>query len=101
MYEPENAYAIKRKFEPFIKDLTDQELFVLNNMIVDHLRLRSKASSLVFMSKFNVGDRVSWKERDGTIKRGFIIRLNQKTATIKTENDGLWKVPPIILDKEN
>ena len=84
MSELDNTNAIIRKFEPLLEGLTHHELTVLNNMVVERLRLMHKAGALVSMSKFHAGDRVSWGGKDGTTHIGIVIRLNQKTVSVKT-----------------
>lgn len=97
--EIDNTQAIMRKFEPMLDDLTGQELVVLNKMVVERIRLTNKAASLLHLTKFNVGDRVSWDGSDGVVRTGVIIRLNNKTASVKTGEEGYWKVSPQLLRK--
>lgn len=99
MSEIDSTQAIMRKFESMLKDLNGQELVVLNKMVVERIRLMNKAASLLHLTKFNVGDRVSWDGSDGVIKTGVIIRLNNQTASIKTDEDGHWNVSPQFLRK--
>lgn len=99
MSDIDNTHAIIRKFEPMLKDLSGQELVVLNKMVVERIRLMNKAASLLHMTKFNVGDRVSWDGSDGIVRTGIIIRLNNKTASVKIDNKGYWKVSPQLLRK--
>ena len=100
MSELDNTTAIIRKFEPLLEGLTYQELTVLNNMVVERIRLMQKAEALIWMSKFHVGDRVSWMGRDGTTHSGILVRLNQKTVSVKTGDEGQWNVSPQLLRKE-
>ena len=100
MPEIDNTHAIMRRFEPLLKDLSGHELTILNQMIVDRIRLMNKAGALISMSTLNIGDRVSWDGSDGIIRTGIIIRLNQKTASIKVGDEGYWKVSPQLLRKE-
>jgi hypothetical protein len=58
-----------------------------------------KAESLLSLTKFNVGDTVSWDGSDGKVHSGIIIRLNNKTATIKVGANEHWKVSPQLLRK--
>lgn len=97
MSEIDNTQAIMRKFEPILKDLSEHELVILNRMIVERLRLMHKATSLLHLTKFNIGDRVSWDGSDGVIRTGVIIRLNNRTASVKTGDEGYWKVSPQLL----
>lgn len=99
MSELDNTTLIIRKFEPVRNGLSIQELTILNKMVVDRIRTFHKAGALVSMSQFNVGDRVSWKGKDVTERTGIIIRLNHKTASVKTGNEGYWNISPQLLKK--
>ena len=99
MSKVDNTHSIIQKFEPLLKELSEHELIVLNKMVVERLRLMHKAGSLLHMTKFNVGDRVSWTGSDGIIRTGIIIRLNNKTASVKIGDEGYWKVSPELLRK--
>ncbi len=101
MSEVDNTNAILRKFEPVLHGLTIQELSILNKMVVERMRLIQKAGAIVSMSKFNISDRVSWDGSDGVTHIGIIIRLNHKTASVKTDHNGYWNVSPQLLRKEN
>lgn len=100
MSAPDNTRAIIKKFEPILKDLSYFELTILNKMVVNRIRLFQKAQALASMSQFNLGDRVSWQCMDGTIKTGIIFRLNQKTVSVKTADDGHWNVSPALLRRD-
>lgn len=100
MNELDNTKAIIRKFEPLLKDLSRYELEILNKMIVNRVNIMNKAESLLAMSEFNVGDRVSWPSRDGNTYTGIIIKLNNKTASVKVDDSGYWNVSPQLLRKE-
>lgn len=99
MPEIDNTEAIIRKMEPIVRELNYPELVVLNRMVVERIRMIQKARTLVSMSRFHVNDRVIWTGRDGSVRTGVIIRLNQRTATIKTAMDEYWKVSPQFLRK--
>jgi hypothetical protein len=96
-----NTSAIIQKFEPLLKGLTQYELTVLNKMVVDRIKLMHRAGALMSMASLHVGDLVSWKGKDGIARKGIIIRLNSKTASINTGDEGYWKVSPQMLHKEN
>jgi hypothetical protein len=100
MPEIDNTQAIINKFEPLLKGLSNHELSILNKMVVERIRLMHRAGSLVSMSQFTIGDRVSWSGSDGIMRTGIIIRLNHKTASVKIGNEGYWKVSPQLLRKE-
>ncbi len=99
MSEIDNTQAIMRKFEAILNNLSHHELVILNKMIVERVRLMHKATSLFHLTKFKVGDRVSWAGSNGVTITGVVIRLNNKTASIKTGEEGYWKVSPQLLRK--
>lgn len=101
MSEVDNTHAIIRKFELMLKELSEHELIILNKMVVERIRLMHKAGALISMSKLNIGDRVSWVGSDGIVRTGIIIRLNNKTASVKVGAEGYWKVSPQLLRKED
>jgi hypothetical protein len=100
MSELDNTHALMQKFELMLKNLSEQELLILNRMTAKRLQLMHKASSLLHLTKFNVGDRVSWDGSDGVVRTGIIIRLNNKTASISIGEEGYWKVSPQLLRKD-
>lgn len=100
MSELDNKAAIIRKLEPLLSNLSGYELTVLNRMIVERVQLRNKAEELISMSKFNVGERVSFNGSDGIVRTGIIIRMNRKTASVKINDNTYWTVSPQLLRKE-
>ncbi len=100
MSELDNTAAIIRRFEPLLHGLSHHELTILNKMVVERVRLIHKAGALVYMSKLHVSDRVSWDGEDGSVRTGIIIRLNQKTVSVKTSDNGHWNVSPQLLRKD-
>ena len=85
--------------EALINGLTFDELIALNRMSANRINLMQKAGALYHMAKFNVGDMVYWTGSDGTHRSGEIIRLNQKSVSIKTKDHGQWNVSPQLLSK--
>lgn len=82
-----------------IKKLGEDDLAFLNRLIVERLKLISQAKSTHQMALFNTGDRVRFQTHNGQ-KRGIIIRLNKKTASIRTDDGGNWNVSPMLLNAE-
>ncbi len=99
MQESDDTKDIIRKFDVLMNELTYDQLVILNRMAVDRIRFMQKAGALMYMSKFNVGDTVYFMGNDGAERSGIIIRLNQKTASIKTKDHGQWNVSPHLLRK--
>lgn len=95
----DNTEATIRKFEPMLNELNLPELQILNRMVVQRIRFYQKAKTLTAMSRFHVGDRVSWDGSDGIVRTGIITRLNQKTASVKVGYEEYWKVSPQLLGR--
>jgi hypothetical protein len=49
---------------------------------------------LATRGRFQVGDKVDWVSRYGTIVRGVIMKINRTTATVKCDDIlcGIWRV---------
>lgn len=101
MSEINNTQAIICKFEPLLQHLSLPELKILNQMVVDRIRIIYKAGTLVSMANLHIGDRVMWDRNNGTVKTGIIFRINQKTVSIKTGDKEHWNVSLGLLSKEN
>lgn len=87
-----------------IRLLSEDELIYLNRLIVDRLKLLNQARSTVMLSRFDVGNRVSFSSSTGDRKSGVIARLNKKTASVITDDGQRWNVHPGFLtaaDTEN
>ena len=100
MSNPDNTQAIILKLEPLLAELSYYELSLLNRIVVERLKLMQKAGALASMSQFHVGDCVSWDGMDGIVHTGIIIRMNQKTVSVQTGDEGHWNVSPQLLRKE-
>jgi len=50
-------------------------------------------------SKFKSGDNVKWKSRRGMYVNGTILRVNQKSVSVKAEDGVSWRVSPSLLEK--
>jgi hypothetical protein len=82
-----------------IKKLGEDDLIFLNRLIVERLKLIAQAKSTHQMARFNIGDKVSFCTHNGQ-KHGVIMRLNKKTASIRTDDGGDWNVSPLFMTPE-
>jgi hypothetical protein len=82
----------------FISKLNEDQLRELNKRIVNKLKLIRQAKNAAGLARFNIGDRVYF-EYEGEKVLGKVIRLNKKSATIKTDQRGNWLVDPNFLNK--
>ncbi|MBM4023826.1 MAG: hypothetical protein FJ280_00240 [Planctomycetes bacterium] len=80
-----------------IRHLGEEDLRYLNRLIVERLKLIAQARSTALMARFHTGDRVGFRTSSGEWKHGVIQRLNQKTASILTDDGQRWNVAPAFL----
>jgi len=92
----------KNQLLPEVKNLLDSlneaELIFLNNQIADRINLIRKNKKARVLSTFEIGDDVKFSHNNITLF-GTIKRLNQKTATIKTEDNREWRCSPELLER--
>jgi small-conductance mechanosensitive channel len=64
--------------------------------------LRQRADDLArrAASSYEVGDPVSFKLRDGVRIHGTVVKVNEKTVTVKhDESPAQWRVSPCFLER--
>lgn len=86
-------------FTHALRHMSEEDLRFLNGLVVERLKLLAQARSTVALAQFAEGDRVSFTAGDGSLKRGFVLRLNKKTASLRTDDGQHWKVSPALLRK--
>ena len=80
-----------------IRRLGEDDLRYLNHLIVERLKLVTQARSTALLSRFGVGDRVSFRSPAGDVKTGVVLKLNKKTASVQTDDGQHWNVHPSFL----
>ena len=75
-----------------IMQMNNNELNELTSLI----RTRREILSLEAKTMFSVGDKVTFKRKDGTVFIGVIYKINRKRIDVKTDK-GRWNVPPTML----
>ena len=80
-----------------VRRMGEEDLHYLNGLIVERLKLLSQARSTALLAHFNLGDRVGFPAPTGGKKTGVILKLNKKTATIRTDDGQQWNVHPGFL----
>ncbi|RKW41662.1 MAG: hypothetical protein D8H96_09335 [Lautropia sp.] len=79
-----------------INQMSEEDLVFLNRLIIERCKLIRQARATVQMTRFNVGDRVSFIAH-GEDKEGTVIRLNKKTVSIAVDDGHQWNVAPGLL----
>lgn len=85
--------------ENMVLRLDYPQLLALNRLAVSRIRLQQQANSLRALSRFVVGDTVSFLDKQGQTLVGRITRLNQKSASVLTTEGAQWTVHPNFLSK--
>ena len=75
-----------------IMQMSNDEL----NELTRHIKTRREILSLEAKSMLSVGDKVTFKRKDGTVYIGVIYKVNRKRIDVKTDK-GRWNVPPTML----
>ena len=86
-------------FTQALRHMGEEDLLYLNRMVVERLNLLAQAKSTVELARFAEGDRVEFTASDGSVKHGVVLRLNKKTASVRTDEGQGWKVSPGLLRK--
>lgn len=86
-------------FVQALRHMGEEDLLFLNRMVIERLNLLAQVRSTVQLAQFAEGDRVEFTTQDGTVKHGVVVRLNKKTASLRTDDAQNWKVSPALLRK--
>ncbi len=85
--------------EEVVNNLEMLDLRILNKIVVDRINHLLKTNNDKALSRFNVGNKVTFRTKHGEQKTGTVIRVNQKTVSIAIEGyDGWWNVSPQALE---
>ena len=77
--------------------LSYDELLDLNDRILARLKHLDAVDALNAMMKFNLGTKVCFDSSKLGMQVGTLIKFNQKTVTVLTDDGRRWKVSPQML----
>jgi hypothetical protein len=80
-----------------IEKLSLEELLDLNRRIVRRIEYLHGLKTRANLDRFEVGDRVSFQS-DGHPVMGLVVRVNQKTLSIRTK-EAHWNIHPRFVTK--
>lgn len=80
-----------------IESLSLEELLELNKRIVRRIEYLHSLKTRAHLDRFEIGDRVNFQS-EGRPVEGVVVRVNQKTLSIKTK-DTYWRIHPRFLTK--
>jgi len=82
-----------------IERLSLEELKELHWKILKRMQKFRKMKLYEDLQKFDVGDRISFKGKGEELLTGTVIRVNQKSLSIKTDQGTMWYVAPALATK--
>ena len=82
-----------------INNLTLEELYALNKKVVAQIKKLRSEEDRKIANDLSLGDIVSFKNKSGITERGVVIKVNKKTAKVKTESI-TWTISLALLKKE-
>ena len=82
-----------------IDKLNEKELIDLNHRIVERLKFIDSMKAHAEMLEFSVGEKVSFCPPGRKEMVGVLVKYNQKTVTVLTEDGQKWNVSPHFLQK--
>lgn len=82
--------------QQWFESLSYDELLELNELIVERLKFLDRQEAHDAMMQFHPGARVEFQSNRGT-ELGTIMKFNQKTVNVVTDDGRRWKVAPQLL----
>ena len=79
-----------------IDRLNLEELYDLNERVVDRIKRLEDMKAHVDMMAFNLGSRVGFDSKRGR-QIGTVVKFNRKTVVVVTDEGRQWKVSPGLL----
>jgi hypothetical protein len=79
-----------------IDHLSIEELFVLNDRIVERIKFLEHAQAHLSMMAFNIGAQVSFETSEGR-QFGRLVKRNRKTVNVDTGDGRQWRISPHLL----
>ena len=92
--------AFEEKYSTLLHGLSNEQLYWLNEMIVDTLNLREQQAYQQVIRAFKRGDKVGW-ENNGVAYTGWVTKTNQKSVNVTQTEPPYkkWKIDPHFLHK--
>ncbi len=81
-----------------IKFLNEAELLELNQFIIGRIKHQQDEEARRMKRQLFVGCQVSFRDNDGRMAEGKIIKIMRKNAKVST-GDTVWRVPLNLLNK--
>lgn len=80
-----------------IDHLSREELVTLNRRIVERVKMLDTLATQQTMMQFHPGARVTFASTTGERLIGTLMKFNQKTVTVITDDGERWNISPQLL----
>ena len=80
-----------------IDHLSREELVALNRRIVERVKMLDTLATHQTMMQFHPGARVTFASTSGERLVGTLMKFNQKTVTVITDDGERWNISPQLL----
>lgn len=84
---------VNANIRKLVVDMNMQELRDLQDLVIVAMRRMQATATMMFRP----GDRVSFQARDGRTISGRVLKVNQKTVSVMSDTNTLWKVSGTLL----
>ena len=81
-------------------DFTTEDLIMMNICICAEIESRLKKERKKIISKFSIGNRVYFTLENGKKCYGVVIKVNQKTLAVLTDDNRKWRIDAGLVQKE-
>ena len=81
-----------------INKMNEQELIELNQFVIGRIKHERNSQAQAMKRQLFIGSRVSFRDNDGRMAEGKVVKVMRKFAKIDT-GDSIWRVPINLLNK--
>lgn len=83
-----------------INHLNIEELYALNDRVIERIKFLEHARAHMSMMAFNIGASVSFETAEGR-QFGRLVKYNRKTVNVDTEDGRRWRIAPFTVRSES
>ena len=95
---PNNQTVDTAAVQAAITQLSLDDMMALNSFLVGRIKAKRAVEAKRMKRQLFVGTKVSFRDNDGRMAEGKVVKVMRKFAKIDT-GDAIWRVPLNILNK--
>ena len=82
-----------------VESLPEEQLKLLNEIVCTRLNYLQTLKDTRSMARFTPGDTVTFRDKQGFLQTGTVMKLNKKTVSVLNEDGRKWNVSPTYLER--